>query len=79
MALDQANNIAATVWFATYELCVNNAKDLSTIVLDDSLITDDPSNDDGKKCTSDLLDAPACEDKSCSGKSGLCTTVCQRP
>jgi len=77
VAIAESNNIATTLWFAIYETCMTNAKDLSEIVLEESWITDDPAHDDdGKKgCAKDIVDAPACDDTKCAGNNGARSKV----
>lgn len=68
--------IAETVWIAAYDMCVYDQIEQSTLVLEDSLISDDPDNDDNKKCTTDDKERPTCD--SCAGTKGICQSVSHR-
>jgi hypothetical protein len=55
--------------------------DLSTLVLEDSLISDDPNNsdenddDNDRECPTDMLKQPICDDPECEGTDEVCQKV----
>ena len=63
------------VWIAVLDICANLVPDLTELVLEETLIIDDPDNDDEKKC-GEKQDAPLCKDPQCSGNDkGVCEKV----
>lgn len=67
--------ISEGVWIAVLDICANLVPDLTELVLEETLITDDPDNDDEKKC-GEKRDAPLCKDPQCSGNDkGICEKV----
>lgn len=77
VAIDLTNRIAEAVWTATYDLCVFEQIELSTLVLEDSMVTDDPAGDDDENpgCSTDILEQPACDAPQCAGENGKCSQV----
>ncbi|KAF2722592.1 hypothetical protein K431DRAFT_302443 [Polychaeton citri CBS 116435] len=73
VAASLTNRIAEAVWTATYDMCVLEQIELSTLVLEDSMITDDPAGDENPGCTTDVLEKPACSDPQCAGEKGKCS------
>ena len=77
VAVDLTNRIAAAVWTATYDICALEQINLSALVLEDSMITDDPAEneDENLGCKTDFLEQPACDDPQCAGVGGRCSQV----
>ena len=77
VAVDLTNRIAAAVWTATYNICVLEQIELSTLVLEDPMVTDDPAEDEDENpgCSTDIAEKPACDDPQCAGESGKCSQV----
>jgi len=62
-----------------YDFCVYQQTDLSTLVLEESMIADenidDSAEEEARKCTPNMLDRPVCSDSQCAGDNGLCRKV----